>query len=179
MAPTFKTESGSVRVIDGRNFPVSNTIAAAHVAVRPGGVRELHWHPNADEWQYYIQGQARMTVFFNGGKARTADFNPGDVGLVPKTFGHYIENTGATDLIFLEMFKADRFRDVSLSDWVTHTPPGLIKGHLGIGQGVLQMIPRNQTQWCQCGMAMKPGDAQAPRIQTYTTRERVEGTGSV
>jgi oxalate decarboxylase len=81
-------------VVDTRNFPVSNTIAAAHVVVKPGGLRELHWHQNADEWQYYIQGQARMTVFFNGSKARTADFNAGDVGVVPKTLGHYIENTG-------------------------------------------------------------------------------------
>jgi len=40
-----------------------------------------------------------------------------DVGLVPKTFGHYVENTGNDDLIFLEMFKGDRLMDLSLSDW--------------------------------------------------------------
>ncbi len=103
--------------------------------VRPGGLRELHWHQNADEWQYYVQGRGRMTVFFNGGKARTADFNAGDVGYVPKTLGHYIENLGDTDLVFLEMFKADQFQDLSLSDWVAHTPPELIMQHLGISKG--------------------------------------------
>jgi oxalate decarboxylase len=144
MEPTFKTQSGQVRVVDTRNFPVSNTIAAAHVIVRPGGLRELHWHPNADEWQYYVQGRARMTVFFTGGKARTADFNPGDIGLVPKTFGHYIENTGSQDLIFLEMFKASRFVDLSLSDWMSHTPPELIARHLGITQDVLRTIPKDK-----------------------------------
>jgi oxalate decarboxylase len=144
MAPTFSTRSGSVKIVDTRNFPVSTTIAAAHVTVKPGGMRELHWHQNADEWQYFIQGSARMTVFFNGGKARTADFNPGDVGLVPKTFGHYVENTGSDDLIFLEMFKADRFMDLSLSDWVSHTPPELITQHLGIGEDVLRMMPKDK-----------------------------------
>lgn len=144
MAPTFKRKGGEVRVVDTRNFPVSNTIAAAHVVVKPGGMRELHWHQNADEWQYYIQGKARMTVFFNGSKARTADFSAGDVGLVPRTLGHYIENTGDQDLIFLEMFRADRFMDLSLSEWVAHTPPELIKGHLGIGDDVLRAIPRTK-----------------------------------
>ena len=144
MTPTFSTKSRTVRVVDSRNFPVSNTVAAAHVVVKPGGLRELHWHQNADEWQYYIQGSARMTVFFNGGKARTADFNAGDVGLVPRTFGHYIENTGNTDLIMLEMFKADRFMDLSLSDWMSHTPPELITKHLGISEDTLRIIPKDK-----------------------------------
>jgi oxalate decarboxylase len=144
MSPTLRTKSGEVRIVDTRNFPVSTTIAAAHVVVKPGGLRELHWHPNADEWQYYIQGKARMTVFFNGSKARTADFNAGDVGLVPKTLGHYVENTGAEDLIFLEMFKASRFVDLSLSDWISHAPPELVKGHLGISAEVLRKIPRDK-----------------------------------
>jgi oxalate decarboxylase len=57
-----------------------------------------------------------MIVFFNGGKARTADFAASVVGLVPRTFGHYIENTGSTDLVFLEMFKANRYMDLTLSE---------------------------------------------------------------
>jgi oxalate decarboxylase len=144
MTPTIQTAGGEVRVIDTRNFPVSTTIAAAHVTVHPGGLRELHWHQNADEWQYYVQGQGRMTVFFNGGKARTQDFNAGDVGYVPKTFGHYIENTGKTDLIFLEMFRAPKFEDLSLSEWVTHIPPELVMAHLGISQDVLAAIPKKK-----------------------------------
>lgn len=150
MPPTQKLKYGEVRIIDSRNFPVSNSmaaannIAAAHVIVKPGGLRELHWHQNADEWQYYIQGKGRMTVFFNASKARTADFNAGDVGYVPKTFGHYIENTGDTDLIFLEMFKADRFMDLSLSEWVSNTPPELVIQHLGISKETLGAIPKTK-----------------------------------
>jgi oxalate decarboxylase len=113
--------------------------------VKPGGLRELHWHQNADEWQYYIQGQARMTLFFNGSKARTADFNAGDIGIVPKTLGHYVENTGTTDLIFLEMFKADRFMDLSLSEWMTHAPPALISQHLGLSEDLLRRLPQQKT----------------------------------
>ena len=91
MAPTKSTRNGEVRIVDSRNFPVAAKIAMAHVTIKPGGMRELHWHPNADEWQYYIKGKGRMTLFFNKASARTADFNPGDVGYAPRTFGHYVE----------------------------------------------------------------------------------------
>jgi oxalate decarboxylase len=144
MPPSRKMKYGEVRIIDSRNFPVSTTIAAAHVIVKPGGLRELHWHQNADEWQYYIAGKGRMTVFFNGAKARTADFAEGDVGVVQKTLGHYIENVGDSDLVFLEMFKADRFMDLSLSEWVSNTPPELVMAHLGISKEVLQTIPKQK-----------------------------------
>jgi oxalate decarboxylase len=82
---------GAVRIMDSTLFPAATTIAAALVEVEPGGMRELHWHPNADEWQYYIAGQARMTVFASGGAAQTFDYQAGDVGYVPRSMPHYLE----------------------------------------------------------------------------------------
>jgi oxalate decarboxylase len=125
MKPTYKTKGGEVRIIDSKVFKVSKTIVAAHVIVHPGGLRSLHWHQNQDEWQYYIGGQGRMTVFFNGTLARTQDFQAGDVGYIPKTLPHYIENTGNTDLVFLEMFKTDTFMELSLNGWLKTLPPEL------------------------------------------------------
>ena len=142
MKPQKSTKSGEVRIVDSTNFPAAANIAMAHVTLKPGGLRELHWHPNADEWQYYIQGKGRMTVFFNKATARTADFNAGDVGYIPQTLGHYIENTGDTDLVFLEMFKTPHYQDLSLNDWLTHLPPELVAAHLGISNETLAAIPR-------------------------------------
>jgi len=142
MKPQKSTKGGEVRIVDSTNFPAAANIAMAQVTLKPGALRELHWHPNADEWQYYIQGSARMTVFFNHSTARTIDFRAGDVGYVPQTLGHYVENTGDTDLVFLEMFKAPRFQDISLNDWLTHLPPELVVDHLGISQQTLTAIPR-------------------------------------
>jgi oxalate decarboxylase len=126
----IRTKSGTVRITDTRIFPVSKTIAAALVEVEPGGLREMHWHPNTDEWQYYIQGQARMGVFAASGQARTFDFRANDVGYVPFAMGHYIENTGNTTLQFLEIFKSDRYADISLNQWLALTPPELVVAHL-------------------------------------------------
>jgi oxalate decarboxylase len=83
MPPRKQTRGGSVRVVDSHNFPASKNIAASPVTIKAGGLRELHWHPNASEWQYYLSGKARMTVFTSDG-ARTMDFNANDVGFVPR-----------------------------------------------------------------------------------------------
>lgn len=141
----IRTKSGSVRITDSSVFPASKTIAAALVEVEPGGMRELHWHPNADEWQYYLAGQARMTVFAAEAKAGTFDYQAGDVGYVPRVMGHYIENTGTTTLRFLEMFRSDHYADVSLAQWLALTPHELVRAHLKIDESVLAKIPMGKT----------------------------------
>jgi oxalate decarboxylase len=128
----IQAAGGRVRIVDSSNFPASTTIAAALVDVDPGGMRELHWHPNADEWQYYIAGQARMTVFGANGTANTFNYQAGDVGYIPRPMGHYIENIGDTPLRFLEMFRSSQYADVSLEQWMALTPPELIRAHLDV-----------------------------------------------
>ena len=141
MTPTRKTPGGEVRIVDSRNFPVSKNVASALVTLKPGALRELHWHPNASEWQFWIAGKGRMTVVMNEGRARTMDFNANDVGLVPRVAGHYIENTGDTDATFLEMFKADQFIDISLNNWLRRVPPEAVSAHLNLDQELIAKIP--------------------------------------
>lgn len=83
-----------------------------------------------------------MTVFDTGARARTMDFQAGDVGYIQKTLPHYIQNTGTTDLKFLEMFKSSFYQDLSLSEWLTHTPPELVIEHLGIDKATLDAMPK-------------------------------------
>ncbi|MFZ0224541.1 MAG: cupin domain-containing protein, partial [Candidatus Nitrosopolaris sp.] len=102
----LKTSGGTVRIIDSTIFPAASTIAVGIVDVEPGGLRELHWHPNTDEWQYYLEGNGRMTVFASEHTARTFNYSAGDVGVVPFAMGHYVENTSDdTPLRFLEVFR--------------------------------------------------------------------------
>jgi oxalate decarboxylase len=143
MQPTKAQPGGNVKIIDSKIFPVT-PITGAIVTLRPGGLRELHWHPNADEWQYYLTGKARMTVFAAGSDARTMDFEEGDVGYIPISQPHYIQNTGNTDVVFLEMFKSPNYEDVSLAEWMAHTPHLLVDQHLGVGIQMLDNIPKEE-----------------------------------
>jgi oxalate decarboxylase len=140
----IKTKSGTVRITDSKVFPASVTIAAALVEVYPGGMRELHWHPNTNEWQYYIEGQARMGVFGASGQARTFDYRAGDIGYIPFAMGHYVENTGETPLRFLEVFKSSYYADVSLDQWMALTPPELVEAHLKLDQQVMGALRKQK-----------------------------------
>ncbi|RED75294.1 MULTISPECIES: oxalate decarboxylase family bicupin [Cohnella] len=135
---------GTVRIVDSTNFPISTTVAAALVEIKPGGMRELHWHPNADEWQYYMSGTARMTVFGGLGTARTFDYRAGDVGYVPRAFGHYVQNTGDQSVWFLEMFKSSRFEDVSLNQWMALTPHQLVQENLNAGPELMHALRKEK-----------------------------------
>jgi oxalate decarboxylase len=74
----IKTKSGTVRITDTSVFAGSKTIAAAlvEVEVEPDGLREMHWHPNNNEWQYYLEGQARMGYLRRQGRRVPSTIRP-------------------------------------------------------------------------------------------------------
>lgn len=139
-----KCPGGNVRIVDSKVFKASANIAAAYIEIDPGAMRELHWHPLSDEWQYYISGKARMTVFGSGENSRTFDYQPGDVGYVPQTMGHYIENIGDEPVQYLEMFTGPRYTDVSLQQWLALIPPELVKEHLNLADSVIGKFPKEK-----------------------------------
>jgi oxalate decarboxylase len=143
MQPTKVSAGGEVKIIDQTNFPIT-PMAAAIVTLKPSGLRELHWHPHADEWQYYVSGTGRMTVFAGAGRARTMDFEEGDVGYINKSTPHYIENIGNNDLVFLEIFADPFYQDISLAEWMAHTPARLVNEHLGVGEDMIRAIRKKK-----------------------------------
>ncbi len=141
---SVKTSGGKVRIVDSTTFPAASTIAAGLVEIEPGGMREMHWHPNSEEWQYYIEGRARMGVFASEGNARTFNYQAGDVGTVPFAYGHYVENIGNTPLRFLEIFRSPHFQDVSLNQWLALTPPELQRAHLNLNKNVMGSLRKEK-----------------------------------
>ncbi|PSJ59488.1 cupin domain-containing protein [Pseudaminobacter soli (ex Li et al. 2025)] len=134
---------GSVKTVDARTFPMT-TLSALIIEIEPGGMREMHWHPDADEWQYYLQGEARMTVFDATSKARTFDYRAGDVGFVPRTLGHYIENIGTDPVHVINVFNSRFCTDISLNQWMALTPPDLIRGHLNLDDTAMKALRRTR-----------------------------------
>ncbi|CAF1153077.1 unnamed protein product [Didymodactylos carnosus] len=127
-----KTSGGEVRITDTNNFPISKTISAAHVIINPGALRELHWHPQSDEWSYFIRGKARITIFASGGMARTFNYQAGDVGIVPRSMAHYVENIGDEPVEMLECFKSSTFQEFSLEQWLATSPPQMVAEHMNL-----------------------------------------------
>ena len=58
---------------------------------------------------------------------------------------HYIENTGNTDLVFLEVFPTPDYQDISLAEWLAHAPFRLVDQHIGTGEDFLRQINKKET----------------------------------
>ena len=85
-----------------------------------------------------------MNCFAAGGRSRTMDFTEGDVGYIQQSVPHFIENTGDGDLVFLEMFKSDHYEDISLAQWLAHTPSKLVDEHIRVGRQMIESIPKQK-----------------------------------
>ena len=140
----IKSPGGSVRIADSTNFPVSEQISVALVEILPGALRELHWHPNNDEWLYFLSGQGRMTGYAANGTASTFDVRAGDVGYIPFCYGHYVQNTGKETLWYLEVFKSPKYADISLTQWMALTPKQIVSSNLNAGPELMGALRKEK-----------------------------------
>jgi oxalate decarboxylase len=117
---------GTFRYVSAKEFPISTTMTGARLTLTPGSLRELHWHPNANEWQYYVRGRARMTIFGSSGRAEVVEFGAGDVGYVPMGYGHSVENAGGEELEVVFAFDSGDYQEISIAEWLAATPASIL-----------------------------------------------------
>lgn len=136
---------GTFRIVDSTTFPIATTLAAAFVTLEPGGLRELHWHPNAQEWLYFHRGTARASIFIGNAAARTFDFSAGDTAVFPDNSGHYIENTSQNETLeWVELYKSDVVQDISLAQWLALTPSGIVASSMNVSESFVQGLKKEK-----------------------------------
>jgi len=132
------------RVVSSKEFPISTTLTGSIIELQPGALREMHWHPNADEWQYYLDGEAEMTVFLAEATAVTENFSAGDVGYVPMGAGHYIKNTGTTVCRILIGFNSGNYEAIDLSEWIAGNPNDVLETNFGVDAAFVEQLPQHK-----------------------------------
>jgi oxalate decarboxylase len=140
-APAIAFPGGEERIVSSREFPIQTTLTAALMDLKPGAVRELHWHPHADEWQYYVRGRARVGVFGSHGRARTEEFQPGQIAFIPQGNGHYIEQVGDEPTQVLILFNSGVYQEIPLSAWLGANPTYLLEDNFRATRGVVDRLP--------------------------------------
>jgi oxalate decarboxylase len=140
-------EGGSARQATVEELPVSESIAGVSMRLKPGGLRELHWHAIAAEWAYVIKGHVRGTVIAPNAQAESADFGPGDVWYFPKGHGHAVQCLGPEDAHFILVFDDGHFSEFgtfSITDWITKTDPKVTSRVLGLSAESLAKVPKGE-----------------------------------
>ncbi len=149
--PTVTKPAGTVRGAYDKVFPIVQGQKAAMflVELKPGGIREPHWHPNAWEFDYCISGKARMSVVGPNNEWTTFEVEPGQVVFVPMGFFHYFENIGNDDLRFLIAFNnsgAESDDDIGVSVSLGGMPRHVLAATFGVPRDVFEQIPQLHEQ---------------------------------
>ena len=114
--PQVQTTGGTVALGNANTFPILNGLACYSLRLKPNGIREPHWHPNAAELDYVIEGRARMTILSPGGSIDTFDVSPGQIVFIPPAYFHYIENPDSiNNMHFAVFFGHEKPEDIGIS----------------------------------------------------------------
>jgi oxalate decarboxylase len=119
-------EGGTFRLATVDEFPASKTMSGGLMIIEKGKQRDLHWHVNANEWQYYLRGKGQVVLFGSGGRGKVTDVNPGDAVYIPVGFGHAIKNVGDEDLEIVQTWDNGKFEEIDLDRWVRSSPNYLL-----------------------------------------------------
>ena len=117
--------------------------------LKPGRLRELHWHAIAAEWAYVVKGTVRTTVISPNGNGEAAqdDFGPGDLWFFPKGHGHALQGVGPGETHFVLGFDDGYFSEFgtfSITDWIGHTPSNVLSQNLGIPESTFTNFPKTE-----------------------------------
>ena len=143
-APTGQFRGGRAWLLDARRFPISKTITGAVFEIERGAMRQLHWHPNADEWQYVLSGRASVTMFGSGGRWRAETLAQGDVGYIPQGYGHSIENVGDTTLRILIALNSGDYQEIDLAQWMAGNPVDVLATNFGKPAATFRNFPTRE-----------------------------------
>jgi oxalate decarboxylase len=128
--------------VDSSRFEISKTVTGTVLDLDPGALRELHWHPTSDEWQYVIQGQVSVTLFGSHGRYRTETLDKGDAGYIPQGYGHSIENVGAKPCRVLIGFNTGVYEAIDLSQWIAGNPLDVLATNFSKPASLFERFPR-------------------------------------
>lgn len=95
-APKEKTSGGVRKKANKEYLPVLEGLALYWLELESGGIREPHWHLDANELCYCISGKAQIGIFAPKGSHQSFMLEPGEIAFIPKGYLHYIENAGDT-----------------------------------------------------------------------------------
>ena len=141
------TEGGSAKEATVKQLPISTGIAGVSMRLKPGGLRELHWHANAAEWAFLIIGRVRTTVIGPDGFSETNNFEPGDVWYFPRGHGHAVQNIGREEAHFILVFDDGGFseyRTFSVTDWLARTPATVLSKNLDLPEAAFVKFPKDE-----------------------------------
>jgi len=138
-------KGGWTRQVTARELPIATTLAGVNMRLNAGGVRELHWHKEA-EWAYMLNGRARISAVDQVGCNFLDDVGTGDIWYFPPGIPHSIQGL-KEGCEFLLVFDDGNFSEDStflITDWFAHTPKEVLAKNFGLPEIEFANIPMHE-----------------------------------
>ena len=150
-----------------RELPISTTMAGVNMRLKPGGIRELHWHKEA-EWAFMLAGRARVTAVDAQGRNFVDDVGVGDLWNFPAGIPHSIQGL-EEGCEFLLVFDDGNFSENEtflVTDWFAHTPRDVLAKNFGVSEAAFANLPEDveHTRWIFAGEV--PGPLASDAVQS-------------
>jgi oxalate decarboxylase len=117
--PQVSVKGGTIQEAKAETFPVlqGGGLAIFLVVLKPGAVRIPHWHPDANELDYCLQGKAAVAIVPPDGEGhdQKLELSPGEISFIPQGWFHSITNVGPEELRVLVIFSNASPNDIGIS----------------------------------------------------------------
>jgi oxalate decarboxylase len=142
--PPMRSPGGWFVQASRSDFPMSLTLIGAITYLEADGIREPHWHPNADEWDLVLEGRALITLFDGPDQVRAIEVGPGDIGFLPRNQAHAVAALDGKPFLLLSVFNASEFLSIGISEVLAALPESLLARNLPLPADSIARLPKGQ-----------------------------------
>src|SRR3954469_11132818 len=150
---------GWAREVTVRELPIATELAGVNMRLKPGGVREMHWHKEA-EWAYMLAGRARITAVDQEGRDFIEDVAEGDIWNFPAGIPHSIQGLkeGCEFLLVFDNGDFSENETFLITDWLEHPPREVVARNFGVAEDAFANIPQDaeKNRWIFAGEVPGP-----------------------
>ena len=157
LAPRRIQDGGWGRQVTQAEFAISSEIAGVNMRLSAGGIRELHWHQQA-EWAIMTYGHCRITFSTPRAALMSRMSKEGDLWYFPAGLPHSLQGLGPDGAEFVLAFDngvSSEFNTLLATDWMAHTPPEVLAKNFGVPAEAFKNIPL-QDRWIFQGKVPGP-----------------------
>jgi oxalate decarboxylase len=141
--PHEQTEGGMRIKASKKNFPILQGMSLYKLLLKPNGIREPHWHANADELGYCLKGQVLINLYHTGDTKATFLVQAGETFLIPSGALHHIENVGEEGAELLLNFSHEDTEDFNLSSTLGAFSDAVLGNTWGVKKEVFHTLKRS------------------------------------
>lgn len=143
LGPQEKTEGGTRTKASKQNFPILSGMSLYKLVLYPHGVREPHWHANADELGFCLGGEVLISIYDTSDIKATYLVKSGEAFFIPSGALHDVENAGEQNAELILCFSSDTVEDFGLSGTMGAFTNAVLGNTWSVNQKVFENFKRS------------------------------------